>query len=278
MGGIKTDCVGAELPAQKFSWVWKDIALYNIGIGAYDIAHTYENTQGGIKVIPSYAVVPPFPCLAGSIGPTGANLMNILHGEQKIIIKNPLPPKADTVTTGKITNLYDKGKGAVYTVHTTTKTTDGEELFDNIFGVFVRGAGGFGGDKGPEVGNIAPDRDPDIVVEEQTLDIQHLIYRLSGDFNPLHIDPNFAKMAGFAQPILHGLCSFGFVCRAAIQELCDGDDSKVKEYEVRFRSPVLPGQKIITKIWKEGGGKAILAAEVEGGKECITNAAMIYDE
>lgn len=279
MGGINPECKGAELQPVEFNWTWKDIALYNIGIGAYDIAHTYENTEGGIKVIPSFAVVPPFPMLAGSLGVAGANPMMILHGEQKIVIKKkPLPFDAKTVTTGKIANLYDKGKGAVYTVEAVTKTVDGEELFENTFGIFVRGAGGFGGEKGPEASNNAPDRDPDLVVEDQTMPIQNIIYRLSGDINPLHIDPNFAKLAGFDTPILHGLCTFGFVMRAAVGALCGGDDSKVNEYEVRFRSPVFPGQKVITKIWKEGGGKAIIQAETDDGKVVITNAAISYDE
>ena len=116
------------------------------------------------------------------------------------------------------------------------------------------------------------------MIEDQTLPIQHLIYRLSGDINPLHIDPGFAKMAGFAQPILHGLCSFGFVMRAAIKACCAGDDTKVKEYEVRFRDVVYPGQKIITKVWKDGPGKSIISANTDDGRNCIANAAVAYDE
>jgi len=279
MAGIKTDCVGKSLPASEFSWSWKDIALYNAGIGAYDLDHTYENTKGGIKVIPSFAVIAPFGCLMGSVGLTGANPMMILHGEQKITIKKrPLPHKADTITEGKIIELWDKGKGALYRISSTTKTKEGEELFDNIFSVFVRGAGGWGGEKGPGAENEAPDREPDEVIEDGTRDIQHLIYRLSGDINPLHIDPGFAKMAGYDKPILHGLCSFGFVCRAAIQACCGGDDSKLKEFEVRFRNVVFPGQKIITKIWKEGNGKAIISADTDDGRNCIANAAITYDE
>ncbi|HUT51811.1 MAG TPA: MaoC/PaaZ C-terminal domain-containing protein [bacterium] len=279
MAGIKTDCVGKKLTPAAFSWIWKDIALYNVGIGAYELEHTYENTKGGIRVIPSFAVVPPFPCLASSLGLTGVNPMMVLHGEQKIIIKKrPLPFKAETITAGEITDLWDKGKGAVYRILTKTKTKEGEELFDNIFTVFVRGAGGFGGDKGPEPGNVAPERAPDQTIEDQTMPVQNLIYRLSGDINPLHIDPNFAKMARFEKPILHGLCSFGFVMRAAIKACCAGDDAKVKEYEVRFRDVVYPGQKIITKIWKDGAGRAIISANTDDGRNCIANAAVAYDE
>lgn len=280
MAGIKTDCVGKELRPMEFEWAWKDIALYNIGIGAYDLDHTYESApNGGIKVIPTFAVIPPFLALLDSATLTGANPMMILHGEQKIIIKKrPLPDEVETVTSGKITELWDKGKGALYRVHTVTKTKGGEELFDNIYSAFVRGAGDFGGERGPEASNIPPDRDPDEVVEYETLPIQHLLYRLSGDINPLHIDPNFAKMAGYDKPILHGLCTFGHVGRAVIEACCGGDDSKLKEFEVRFREVVYPGQKIITKIWREGGGKAIVAAETDDGRNCITNAAAVYEE
>lgn len=279
MAGIKTDCVGKEIKPAEFGWVPKDIILYNIGIGAYDLEHTYENAKGGLKVVPTWAVIPPFPALFDSPRLTGANPMMILHGEQKIVIKKrPLPSSAKTVTSGKITELFDKGKGALYRLHTVTKTLDGEELFDNVFSAFVRGAGGWGGERGPEPGNTPPDRDPDSVVEYQTRDIQHLIYRLSGDINPLHIDPNFAKMAGYDRPILHGLCTFGHVGRAVIEACCGGDDSKLKEYEVRFRDVVYPGQKIITKIWKTGGGKAIISANTDDGRNCIANAAAEWEE
>ena len=279
MAGIKTDCVGQQIKPMQFEWSWKDIALYNIGIGAYDIAHTYENIKGGIRVVPTYAVIPPFPALMDTPRLTGANPMMVLHGEQKIIIhKRPLPLRAKTVTSGKITELLDKGKGALFRLYTETKTLEGEPLFDNVFSAFVRGAGGFGGQRGPEPGNNPPDRAPDQVIEYQTFPIQHLVYRLSGDINPLHIDPQFAKMAGYDKPILHGLCTFGHVGRAVIEACCGGDDAKLKEFEVRFRDVVFPGQKIITKVWKDGKGRAIVAAETDNGKTCVTNAAAGFDE
>jgi acyl dehydratase len=279
MAGIKTDCVGKKLPPAGHSWGWKDIALYNTAIGGIELEHVYENTRGGLHVIPSFAVIPPFPCLPASIPLTGINPMMVLHGEQKIIIKKrPLPIKAETVTEGEITELFDKGKGALYRILTHTRTKEGEELFDNLFSVFVRGAGGFGGDKGPEPGNEPPARDPDAVIEQQTMPIQHLLYRLTGDVNPLHIDPNFAKMAKFDRPILHGLCTFGFVLRAALNACVKGEDVKLKEYEVRFKDVVYPGEKIITKIWKMGNGKAIITADTDTGRNCIGNAAILYDE
>ena len=267
--------LGTVLEPAKFSWGPKDVILYNIGIGATDIEYVWENK---LRVIPSFAVAPPFTLLAASLGPMGANPMMLLHGEQKIIIKkSPLPVEAKVISTGKISELYDKGKAALYRLHTITKTEDGVELFDNIFSLFVRGAGGWGGDKGPEAGNIPPKRDADKVIEYQTLPIQGIIYRLSGDINPLHIDPNFAKIAGFDRPILHGLCSFGFTARAVIEGCCGGNPDKLKEYEVRFRNVVFPGQKIITKLWKEGANRCIVEAQTDDGRVCIANAAAVFE-
>jgi len=272
---INVDGLGQELEPIKFSWTPKDVILYNIGIGAYEIEYVWENK---LRVLPTFAVAPPFNLLAMSLGPMAANPMMVLHGEQKIVIKkSPLPVEAKTISTGKISELWDKGKGALYRVHTVTKTEDGEELFDNIFSIFVRGAGGWGGEKGPGVSNVAPEREPDTTIEYETLPIQNLIYRLSGDINPLHIDPGFAKMANFDKPILHGLCSYGFVARAVIEACCGGDPDKLREYEVRFRNVVYPGQKILTKIWKEGDGKCLIEAQTDDGRQCIANAAATFE-
>ncbi len=267
---INLDAKGKELEPVEFEWNWKDVALYNTGIGAYELEFTYESK---LKVFPTFAVVPPAGVIAQSFGAVGANLMTLLHGEQRIeIIKPELPVDAKTITSAKIADIWDKGKGAVYTVETMTKTQEGEALFKNVFSMFLRGEGGFGGEKGPEAKNFPPDRDPDEVLEDQTYPIQNLIYRLSGDVNPLHIDPDFAKMGGFDRPILHGLCTFGYVCRAAVKAFMDNDPAKLKSYEVRFRNVVFPGQKIITRMWKEDK-KIIISAETEDERNVIANAA-----
>jgi acyl dehydratase len=172
-----------------------------------------------------------------------------------------------------VTGVYDKGKGALLVVEAETKDEQGELLFANTAGVFVRGAGGFGGERGPEAGNKPPDRAPDRSVEMQTLPIQAAIYRLSGDRNPLHIDPAFAKMAGYDAPILHGLCTYGHVGRAALSEYCDNDPARMAGLEVRFSGVVFPGDKIITEMWDEGGGRIVLQAKTQRGDVVISNAA-----
>jgi acyl dehydratase len=146
-------------------------------------------------------------------------------------------------------------------------------VFKNTSGVFIRGAGGFGGDRGPEAGNAVPDRAPDKTVSDTTLDIQAAIYRLSGDRNPLHIDPAFAAMAGYDRPILHGLCSFGFAGRAVLASYCDNDPSRLVGFGVRFSGVVYPGDTITTEMWDEGNGKIIVQAKTQDGRVVISNAA-----
>ncbi len=268
---INLDAVGKEFDPVSFNWNWKDIALYNIGIGADELEFTYE---AKLKTLPTFAVVPPFTALANSVNVIKGNIMTLLHGEQRIELLSPqIPTTANTVTTARIgDNIWDKGKGAVYTVETLTKTDSGTELFKNVFTIFLRGEGGFGGEKGPGPRNEAPEREPDAVVEDQTLPNQHLVYRLSGDLNPLHIDPDFAKLGGFDRPILHGLCSYGFVCRAVLKTFMDNNPEKLKSFEARFRNVVFPGQKIITSMWQEDK-KIIISAATEDGRVVIANAA-----
>ncbi len=268
---INLEAAGKEFDPIPHSWNWKDIALYNTGIGAMELEFTFENK---LKTIPTFAIVPPFMALANSVPVIKGNIMTLLHGEQRIeMIEPEIPINADVITTSRIgDNIWDKGKGAVYTVETLTKTKAGKELFKNIFTIFLRGEGGWGGEKGPGTRNEAPDREPDQVIEDQTLPNQNLVYRLSGDINPLHIDPGFAKMGGFDKPILHGLCTYGFVCRAVLKAYMDNDPSKLKAFEARFRNVVYPGQKIITKMWKQDDKNILINAETEDGRVVIANA------
>jgi acyl dehydratase len=153
----------------------------------------------------------------------------------------------------------------------------GEKVFFNTFTVFARGEGGFGGESGPKPGNVPPDRAPDKVFEQKTLPQQALLYRLSGDRNPLHADPNFGAMAGYDKPILHGLCSFGFTGRAVLEEFCDYNPEKFKSITVRFASHVFPGETIITEMWKEGNVVLFKAKTADRGIDVITNAAVVLN-
>ncbi|MCH8815485.1 MAG: MaoC family dehydratase [Chloroflexi bacterium] len=211
--------------------------------------------------------------MAGIAGAVEINPVMILHGEQSIQLHQPIPLKATLKTKGTVTAVYDKGKGALIIIEAKTKTDGGDALFTNTFGVFVRGAGGFGGERGPEAANKAPDRAPDKTVEMITATNQAMIYRLSGDRNPLHVDPAFASMAGYDRPILHGLCSFGYVGRAVLSTYCGNDPARLSALSARFSGVVYPGDTITTEMWDEGSGKIVFQAKTQEGRAVITNAA-----
>ena len=271
---------GTELDPMQYDLDPDKVILYALGVGAKpegdELVFVYEN---GLKVLPTFGVVPPFPALMGVMNVPGVeiNPMMILHGEQYLEIrKHPIPTMGTLISKPKIANIYDKGKGAVIELDVLTEDQDGNEIFFNRFATFVRGEGGFGGEKGPAPGNETPDRPPDATVEETTLKRQAAIYRLSGDKNPLHVDPQFAAMAGFDRPIIHGLCTFGVVGRAVLKTYCDNDPEKFKSIKVRFSSPAWPGDTIITEMWKESDSRILVRARTKENTEkfALTNAAV----
>jgi len=276
---IDLSVVGKELEPMEFEFKQKDVMLYALGVGAGyeadELKFVYEN---GLEVLPTFGVVPPFPALMGLVGVEGVdiNLVMLVHGEQYLEIRKPIPVAGKLISKPKIAAVWDKTKGAVIELDADTVDESGEVVFYNKFSSFIRGEGDFGGERGPEPGNEPPDRDPDAVAEMETLTIQAMIYRLSGDYNPLHIDPNFSSMAGFDRPILHGLCTFGHVGRAVLREYCGNDPAKFKAIKVRFSRPVWPGDTIVTEMWKEADDKVIVRASTKERPEeyCITNAAV----
>ncbi len=267
---LSPDVVGLELPPSTFDYEERDVMLYALGIGAKELPFIFERN---LKVIPTFAVIPAFPALMGLAQNVEINPVMLLHGEQGFQIAKTIPTSGSLTTSGTVTGVYDKGKGALITIDSKTTDAAGETVFTNTSGVFIRGAGGFGGDRGPQAANKAPERAPDKSVDDTTLDIQAAIYRLSGDRNPLHVDPDFSKMAGYDRPILHGLCSFGYAGRAVLAEYCDNDPDRLAGLSVRFSGVVYPGDTITTEMWDEGNGKIIVQAKTQEGRVVISNAA-----
>ncbi len=278
---IDLSVIGKTLDPLSFEYAKKDVILYNLGVGAgrspQDLKYVYENSPG-LEALPTFGVIPPFPALFGLVNTEGIdiNFTMLLHGEQYLEVrKHPVPVEGRLINRPTISAIFDKGKGALIELEVESVDEKGEAVFYNRFGAFVRGEGGFGGDKGPEPGNEPPDREPDRVAEEATLPQQALIYRLSGDFNPLHADPAVAALAGYEKPILHGLCSFGFAARAVIREYCDNDPALFKAIKVRFSRHIFPGETIVTEMWEESPGKIVFRSKTaERGEYCLTNAAV----
>ncbi len=275
---IDPKLIGKELPLLEHTYNNKDIILYALGVGAGtkedELKFVYENN---LETLPTFGVVPPFGALFSIVGMEGMdfNLAMLLHGEQYLELYKPIPAEGKLTSYPKISAIYDKVKGAVVEIEVITEDSKGEAVFKNLFCVFIRGEGGFGGEMGPEPGFEPPDRSPDKIVEMLTLPQQALLYRLSGDMNPLHADPDFAAIGGFEKPILHGLCTFGFAGRAVLKEYCSNDPAKFKAIKVRFSRHVYPGETIVTEMWQEKKDLVIIRSKTaERGEYCLTNAAV----
>jgi acyl dehydratase len=273
--------IGADLAEGKSAWTRDQVILYHLGIGAgrnatdrNELEYTYEKN---LKVLPSFGVIPVFASMGGLGAVPGIqiNFAMVLHGEQEVVLHRPLPVEARIVNRGRVANIYDKGKAALIVLEVETREEGSNApLLTNRFSIFARGEGGFGGDAGPRPANEAPERKPDCEIESPTLPQQALLYRLSGDKNPLHADPEFAKLGGFDRPILHGLCSFGIVCKAVVDGVLGGDVKKVAGYQARFSGVVFPGETIVTSAWRDGSKILISARTKERQSPVLSNAAI----
>lgn len=257
---LNPDAVGSVSEPSEIEWESKDALLYavSLGAGTAELAYTTENTSGVAQ-----QVLPTFPVVKG--GGSGAfsrlgtfNPAMLVHGSQSVTLHQPLPVTARLAAVGKIVAMYDKGKAAVVVTETTATDESGAPIYTTSSSLFIRGEGGWGGERGPSgPQNVPPDRGADHTVTYQTSLDQALLYRLNGDRNPLHSDPSFAAQGGFDRPILHGLCTYGFTGRALLHSLCGGESSRFQHMEGRFASPVIPGEALTINIWKVGSGEAV---------------------
>jgi len=258
---------------------WQDTALYNFSIGLGQdpmdrdqLGFLYEPR---LRAMPSMAVVLGYPGFWLRNPDTGVDWTQVLHGEQSIILHRPLPAEGEIIGKSRISSIVDRGagKGALlYNERVVLDAKTGEKLATLEGTTFARGDGGFGGPSGPvKKPHPEPDRAPDVAVDLPTRPEQAIVYRLNGDHNPLHIDPEVAAKAGFPRPILHGLCTFGVVCHALMKALCGYDPARFGRMDLRFSSPVFPGETIRTEIWHEEGGAAFRARVVERDTVVVSN-------
>ena len=259
MAKVDLSVMGTKTEPIVFEYSWKDVVLYHIGVGAdeKDLALVYEKAPGGLKVLPSFCVVPAmraFPFLGDNL-----EWSLMLHGEQVIRLSQPLAPEGRIIQVGEVLNIYDKGKGAVYRIRIKGWTEKEEDLYEAEWSIFYMGAGGFGGDPGPKAEKVEPPEgvEPEFSISEKVAANQAVIYRLSGDPNPLHIDPQAAQRGGFDRPILHGLCTYGFATRVIVNKILGGDVARLKEFSARFSDVVYPGDILTTEGWRAGNGYII---------------------
>jgi acyl dehydratase len=259
---LNPDAVGTTTEPSEATWTSKDSLLYALGVGAgatdptgFELEFTTENSDGiEQKALPTMPVVIG---AAGGAGPMSAvgtfDWAMLVHGEQSVTLHKPVPVAGSAMVTGRVAAMYDKGKAAVVVLESEAREPGGDPLWTTTMSAFIRGEGGWGGDRGPSgPRNVPPDRAPDEVVSYTTRPDQALLYRLNGDRNPLHSDPTFAAMAGFPKPILHGLCTYGFTGRALLHAVCGSDPARFRSIEGRFSSPVMPGDTLDVKIWVDG--------------------------
>jgi acyl dehydratase len=256
-----TRAMGASLPTTKFAWGPERVILYHLGLGAGtpatdpgELEYTYEEC---LKTLPSFATVASFPSMEGLPDVAGLDfdMRQELHGEHDLVINGPIPVTGEVENRGKVVELLDKAAGALVTFEIESVDRAGEVLFVNRFSIFIRGEGRFGGERGSPVEIAIPEREPDHVIESPTREDQPLLYRLSGDPNPIHADPAYAQSAGFDRPIMHGLCTYGIVCKGVVDEVAGGDAAAVRRMQVRFAEPVYPGETIVTEAWRDEDGR-----------------------
>ncbi|MFB7939589.1 MaoC/PaaZ C-terminal domain-containing protein [Streptomyces sp. NPDC056049] len=263
-------------PPVRTEVVWDDraVRLYHLALGAgvpetdpRELRYVYEGHEDGLQTLPTFGVV------AGGTGGVGfqvfeapgvdIDLAHVLHGGQEITVHRPLPSAARATAVTRLTDVYDKGSAAVLVQESTLLGEDGAPLLTQRNHVFVRGEGGFGGDRGPSDRLPAPDRDPDLLLDIPTLPQQALLYRLTGDWNPLHADPATARRAGYDRPVLHGLCTFGMAVKAVTDHLLDGDAAAVTGCRTRFAGVFLPGETLRLRVWHTADGHRLTATAAD---------------
>jgi acyl dehydratase len=259
--------LAAEPRSTEISWTREDVLLYHLGIGAgvpaTDPGELRYTLESRLHVLPSFATVAgagtPGVISGLSMPGVDVDLARVLHGGQALTLHRPLPVAGTATATSRIAAVYDKGTAAVLVLRTEAAGAEGP-LWTEDAQIFVRGEGGWGGDRGPTARPQPPAGKPDRIVERHLREDQALLYRLSGDWNPLHADPAFAERAGFERPILHGLCTYGVTLKAVVDTVLGGDVSRVRSYATRFTGVVFPGETLRIRMWASAARGSVRVA------------------
>lgn len=274
--------IGADLGEQTFAWTSSDVLLYHLALGAganptdpKELRYAYERE---LRVLPTFATVAQnlHTVEAPSVRMPGIDidLARVVHGTQAVTVHRPVPVQGRAVARTRIVDVQDKGTAAVIVNETTVHDVDGAPLWTARSSIFARGEGGFGGGRGGSDRVGLPDREPDATIDTPTLPQQALLYRLCGDRNPLHADPEFAREAGFDVPILHGLCTYGIVAKAVTDALLDADVTRVRSFSARFAGIVLPGETLRTQVWRDGSRLLLRTSSVERDAPALSDAVL----
>jgi len=277
---LNLDAVGKKIGPFRRPYDWKDLAQYALGVGAGfdELDYCYEKH---LRVIPTFGAAMTFEVVWHLAALSNLNAAGVVHGEHEMVFHHPIPSQGTLITEGAKVHYYDKGrgKGALVVTEFETRHSNGRRLFSTRAAMFARLDGGFGGEDAPNQAPRFPDRAADGDVRAVPAQDQPLIYRLSGDTFPLHVDPDFARAAGFERPIMHGLCTMGFACRALVSRQCPGAPEKVRRIGCRFKRPLYPGTAIKTLIWVAGEGRALWRVVRDSdGSVVIDNGIFEYGE
>jgi acyl dehydratase len=278
--------LGAELGSIEFSWTASDVQFYNLAVGAGSDPTNRRELSYVMDHCPQ--VLPTFGCVAASfhqIEPPQfswpgieIDLAKVLHTSEQISVPAQLPPSGSARALSRIVEVWDKGKAAVIVLESSVTAFDGTPLWTRRSSIFARGEGGFGGARGPATSDATPERAPDVEIDIPVLPQQALLYRLCGDRNPLHSDPEFATAAGFPKPILHGLCTYAMTCKAMVDAMLDGDVATVRSYRARFAGVAFPGETLKANIWKNDNRLLASVTAPDRGDAAVLSAVELLSE
>jgi acyl dehydratase len=265
--------VGTETKAYELSFDWRTVVLYALGIGARRDELDYLYEARGPKVFPTFAVVPAYAPMMDLLARSGGDVTTMVHGAQTVRLLRPIPSSGVFSTVARIDGVYDMRRlGQV--IASTRSEIDGQCVCETEWSLLFRGEGGFGGRPPPKhpVPRAADGQAPDWLEQQATLAEQALLYRLSGDENPLHADPEFAQRVGFERgPILHGLATFGFIARAIVRHACNGDALRLHSLSAQFKKPVWPGETIRSAGYRVGNQVVVKVSAAERDEAIVSN-------